>query len=244
MKKNRIVPLIALVTIALVAIGIAALALCTPTRVYSFSGNLIVNSAFQDGLNGWSASGQTSRYSLDSNNSVFARCCSVAVTGNISIGRLFQDVTGVTHPGYSYRISGWIKTKDLTGQALIALDYVDAKSLTPADGHVVTIGRLDGTKEWTFFQSSVFALPSKPADASALWFYFDLSNSVGAGTAWFDNATLVATVPENCQSADPSNNFQESMPLTFGLATTDLWNSGTQPVMQNNVMEVRTGLSS
>ncbi len=247
-KKCRTIHLLALLTIILVVIGIAALFLETPPRVYSFSGNLIVNSTFQDGLTGWSPSQQTAGYSLDVNTSIYSGCCSAmgTETGNTSIGLFYQDVSGVTHPGGSYRISGWIKTKDLVGVALIALDYVnsDAKSFTPADGHVVEIGRVDSTTGWTFFQSSVFTLPSKPVDASALWFYFDISNGVGAGTAWFDGLTLVATVPESCLSADSSNNFQESVPLTFGVATADLWNMQNATGYAEQCYGPTTGLSS
>ena len=156
--------------------------------------NLLVNPGFEHEvpLYSWTTSSGTATYSGDYvtyPHSGYSSCKGVENTTG-SLGRLYQDVTGVTSPGNQYQISGWIMAGTVTGSVVIALDYVGADGSTPADGYVMEIGRVTGATEgWEFFHSDVFTLPPMPSDAQALWFLFDFNN--GAGTAWWDDVSLI-----------------------------------------------------
>lgn len=152
--------------------------------------NLILNPGFENGLTSWSTSQGTAVYSVDFTTSHSGSYSAKGVETNTgSLGRLYQDVTSITSPGNQYQISGWIKTSNVIGSVVIALDYVGSGGWTPADGYVMEIGHVSGTHDWTFFQSPVFTLPPMPSDAQATWFLFDFNN--GAGTAWWDDVSLV-----------------------------------------------------
>jgi hypothetical protein len=179
---------------------------------HALSENLLQNPGFEDSLSGWTTSVGTAVYTDDPTTSN-SGCCSVRGieinTG--SLGTLYQDVTAVTSPEDQYQISGWIKTSDVVtiptgGGAAIGLSYVVSGGYTPADGGVKSIGFVSGTQDWTFFQSDVFTLPSMPSDASAL--YFSIDFSVAAGTAWWDNLSLV------CVSCAPPGTG--SLAITMG----------------------------
>lgn len=153
--------------------------------------NLLTNPGFEYGLAGWSTSAGTAVYSADSSTFVSGHySCKGVKSSTESLGRLYQDVTGITSPGNQYQISGWIKTNVTTEEdaVVIGLDYVASGGWTPEDGYIMEIGYVTGTQGWTFFQSELFTLPSMPTDAQALWFLLDFNNAVG--TAWWDNVSL------------------------------------------------------
>ncbi len=167
---------------------------------------MLSNPGFENGLTGWSTSSGSAVYSSDSSTQ-HAGCCSAkgVESTTSSLGRLYQDVTGITSPGSQYQISGWIKTSNVVGCVVIALDYIGntpSYGWTPGDGYVKEIGCVSGTHDWTFYQSTVFTLPAMPSDAVALWFLFDFNN--GAGTAWWDEVSLVCT---SCSSTVPSSSI-------------------------------------
>jgi len=156
--------------------------------------SLLSNPGFEDGLTGWIVSPGSAKYTTDITTKVSG---SFSVKGvepfRGSLGKLSQDVTQKVIPGHQYQISGWIKTRDVTGGggAAIDLSWVDSIGYTPADGHIggATIGLVRGTTEWTFHQSTIFTVPPKPADCVALYFSLDFSDA--AGTAWWDNLLLI-----------------------------------------------------
>lgn len=158
--------------------------------VHAASGNLLTNAGFEYGLIGWSSTGGTAVYSVDSTIQNSGCCSAKGVeTDTGDLGRLYQDVTGMTSPGNEYQISGWIKTDNIVvGGAAIDFNYVQADGWTPADGYVLNVGTGTGTQDWTYFQGTV-TLPPMPADAVALYFAFDFN--AAAGTAWWDDVSLV-----------------------------------------------------
>jgi len=115
------------------------------------------------------------------------------------LGRLYQDMTGTVRAGRRYKISGWIKTQNVVGWIVIALDYVAANGWTQADGYVREIGYVTDTQEWTYYESDVFTLPPMPSDASAVWFLFDFN--AGKGTAWWDDVSLVEVTPPHVRTS-------------------------------------------
>ncbi len=177
--------------------------------VHAQPANLVINPGFESGLMAWSTSEGTAVYSVDSTTSVSGCCSAKGVETNTgSLGRLYQDVTWITSTGFQYQISGWIKTDNVIGCVVIGLDYVAANGWTPGDGYVKEIGCVSGTQGWTHYQSSTFTLPAMPADAQALWFLFDFNN--GAGTAWFDDVSLVCV---SCTTS-PSTPVPTTVSLT------------------------------
>ena len=185
--------------------------------------NLLVNPGFENdftNLAGWSTSLGTAVYSVDHFTSASGNASAKGVeTSTGSLGRLYQVVTGITLPRYEYQISGWIKTSSVVGNAVIALNYVDNDGATPADGYVMEIGSVSGTQDWAFFQSPVFALPTMPSDAQALWFLFDFNT--GSGTAWLDDVSLVLVAnPENIPTGSNVAVFPDpNVGLTFDQVT-------------------------
>jgi hypothetical protein len=156
----------------------------------TLSQNLLFNPGFENGLSGWSVSQGTAVYTRDSSVWHSGSSSVKGVENNTgSLGRLYQNVGSITSVGSQYQISGWIKTSNIIGYAVIALNYVDSNGITPADGNVNTLGFVNGTQDWTFFQSPVFTLPAMPSDTRMLWFLFDFY--AGAGTAWVDDVSLV-----------------------------------------------------
>ncbi|XHH07697.1 MAG: PQQ-binding-like beta-propeller repeat protein [Candidatus Bathyarchaeia archaeon] len=160
------------------------------TPVVKGQTNILPNPDFEDNLNNWSTFLGTASYTVDSSTKHSGSSSVMGVeTYPDNIGRLYQNVTDITIPGQQYQISGWIKTSGVTGSVVIALDYVTSY-YTPSDGHVSEIGQVTGTTDWTYYESPVFTLPEKPADADALFFLLDFN--AGTGTAWWDDLQLIA----------------------------------------------------
>ena len=151
--------------------------------------NILINPDFEDGLSGWSSTGGTATYSADTTNphtGIFSAKGIELNKGNL--GRLYQDFTGKLIPSEQYKIGGWIKTENVDGWAVIALDYVNDGGWCPADGYVREVGHVSGTKDWAYYESDWFTLPPMPDDCSMLWFLFDFN--AGEGTAWWDDVFL------------------------------------------------------
>ena len=202
----------------------------------TINAELIVNPGFEDSFTGWSTSEGNATYSVDSTTSYSGNCSVKGVEINTgSLGRLYQDVTGITSPGNQYQISGWIKTSNVTGGVVIGLDYVASNGWTPADGYLQEIGYVNDTPDWTFFQSDVFSLPPMPSDAAALWFLFDFSG--GNGTAWWDDVSLICV---SCANVVPTYSLSVTSngccPITVELA------EGNQTVAAGTTM-MFTGIS-
>ncbi len=156
----------------------------------SMDESIAQNSGFEYGLSSWYVSTGTAAYSAESMDPKNGTCCAKGVELNRgSLGRLYQDLTDIVQPGEKYKIGGWIKTQDVVGYVVIALNYVNNEGWTPADGYVKEIGYATGTTNWTYYESNVFTLPPMPSDASAIWFLFDFND--GEGSAWWDDVSLV-----------------------------------------------------
>lgn len=159
--------------------------------------NLVLNPGFECKLNFWSSTAGTATYTSVTD---ILHSGSYAVEGielnQGSLGRLYQDVTGIVSPGDRYKIGGWIKTESVDGEIVIALDYVDGDGVSPGDGFVKEIGFVSGTQDWTYYESDEFTLPPMPADCVATYFLFDFN--AGEGKAWWDDVFLIRTGIELC----------------------------------------------
>ncbi len=150
--------------------------------------NLLINPGFENGLNGWSQTEGTAIYKTSYSSHTGIASVKGIETYKYNLGRLYQDLTGRLRPGKRYKIGGWIKTKNVKGRVVIALDYVNSKGWCTSGSYVKEIGYVTGNTEWQYFESDWFILPQIPGNCSMLWFLFDLNN--GEGTAWFDDVFL------------------------------------------------------
>jgi outer membrane protein assembly factor BamB len=173
------------------------------TPVVKGQTNILLNPDFEDSLNDWSTFLGTASYTIDSSTKHSGASSVMGVeTNSDNIGRMYRDVTDITVSGQQYQISGWIKTSGVTGSVVFALDYVTSLHYTPADGFVMEIGNVNGTTDWTYYESPVFTLPQKPADAEALYFLLDFN--AGTGTAWWDDLQL-SSISGVVPTQKPSN---------------------------------------
>ncbi|MCK4394654.1 carbohydrate binding domain-containing protein [Candidatus Bipolaricaulota bacterium] len=152
--------------------------------------NLLVNSDFENGLYAWNQTRDGVSYRASTLSHSGNRSAEGIETYKYNLGRLYQDLTGNLIPEEQYKIGGWIKTQNVKGQVVIALDYVKRDGWCPLEGYVKEIGYVTGTTKWQYFESNWFVLPQMPSNCSMLWFLFDFNN--GEGTAWFDDVFLVA----------------------------------------------------
>jgi len=165
---------------------ISMLLSCIP--IVKAQSNLLINPDYENSLIGWTVSPGTGTYTIDSIRHSGTSSVKGVETTPSSIGRLYQNVTSVVTPGAQYKISGWLKTENVTGSVVIGLDYVNSLFYTAANGYITEIGHASGTQNWTYYESPVFTVPPMPAGSVALYFLFDFNN--GAGTAWFDDMNL------------------------------------------------------
>lgn len=173
--------------------------LATTVANVGMCANILVNSGFEDGLNGWTPTFGSATYISDS---TIYHSGSASVLGQEtssgSLGALFQDITGDIVVGEEYVLSGWIRTQDVIGGggAGIGISYVDASGYTPANGHIVGVSLLSGTNDWTYIESAPFVIPEMPTGVTALHFSLDFADA--SGSAWFDDLALngaAAVVP-------------------------------------------------
>lgn len=151
--------------------------------------NILPNAGFENGLSSWDVTSGTAVYSIDTTTRHSGASSVMGVeTSFMNLGRLYQNVTGLIRPGTQFKISGWIKTLNVTGGVVIGLDYISSNNYTPVDGYVVEIGYVTGTQDWTFFESPTFTVPAMPSDAVALYFLIDFN--MGTGTTWIDDVSL------------------------------------------------------
>ncbi len=209
MHKSKVI--MVSVIIAVLTFSVLTVLISTATAVQD---NLLPNSGFENDLNSWSLVPGTAVYTVDSTTKHSGSYSVKGVeTSPGNIGRLYQDVTNITTPGLQYRISGWIKTSNVTGAVVIGLDYISPGFYTPVGGYISEIGQVTGTTDWTYYESPTFTLPSMPTDAQSLYFLFDFN--AGDGTAWFDDVALTA-VSASTPSPQPSSSPAADSWYMFG----------------------------
>lgn len=87
--------------------------------------------------------------------------------------------------GKSYRLSGWIKTEDITRSVYYSIIFTSGGKQIP--GSYIDFGKMSGSNEWTYVEKTFTAVDG--ADGFQLYNYF--LNSTG--TAWFDGLVLEET---------------------------------------------------
>jgi outer membrane protein assembly factor BamB len=150
--------------------------------------NLLGNANFENQLTFWTVSSGTGSYRIDSVHHSGAFSVKGVETEPYGLGRLYQNVSQLLAAGDQCKISGWVKTENVTGNVVIGLDYVSSNGYSPNDGFITEIGHVSGTTDWTYYESSVFTVPPMPTDVVGLHFLFDFN--MGSGTAWWDDVSL------------------------------------------------------
>ena len=165
--------------------------------------NLVNNPGFESQMTGWSTSAGSTVYTATTSGVLNGTYSAQGVEPGDSLGRLYQSFTGALEVGKMYKISGWIKTQDVTGGGVaIGLNYVAANGWSLAGHFVMEIAHPTGTTDWTYYESSWFELTDMPADAAALWFLFDFNG--GGGTAFIDDVSLIRQ-PDSTVVKHPTN---------------------------------------
>lgn len=100
----------------------------------------------------------------------------------------FDDVRGKT-----YRVSGYIKTENVVGEAYIA--NIQYQHATPGDNTVYKSEIITGTTDWTYVTFTFTAQQRRKADGSTQncidHFFLTLD---GTGTVWFDDVKIEEVV--------------------------------------------------
>jgi hypothetical protein len=183
--------------------------------------NILINPGFENGLSSWKVSSGNAVYTIDTTTQHSGASSVMGVeTSAYSAGRLLQDVTGVVTPGNRYMISGWIKTKNVTGNVVIGLDYITSTNYTATGGWITEIGKVTGTQDWAFYESPVFTVPPMPVDEIALCFLFDFN--MGGGTAWWDDVSLTLI-------SQPNSTPTEGWPMFGHDLTNARYSTSTAP---------------
>jgi uncharacterized protein YjdB len=144
------------------------------------------NSAWTGGVSatGWSpyVFGGTPAFTVDQavyrsgNRSVRIQASSA------SRGAIYQQTNAVS-PGKTYRISGWMKTDDVSNKALVRIQA----GRTSGGNLLTNLTEAAGTTDWTFFGQTV-KIPDNATSPAWLKVEAFLENS--AGTVWFDDFAI------------------------------------------------------
>lgn len=105
---------------------------------------------------------------------------------------LAQTLVASTVGGHPLHLSGWIKTRDVVGKAVLLMQ-VDSKVKTAVAEAILGKGAPDGSKDWQRFDIQV------PVAANARSVHIGLG-LIGSGTAWFDDVKL--DIDESVKIAD------------------------------------------
>lgn len=162
--------------------------------------NLLVNPGFESGIYGWNFTKDSTTWAISSDSKVGSHSIKGTESNKSNLGRLYQNFTDRLIPGTRYKIGGWIKTQNVQGSVVIALDYVAANGWCPIDGYIKEIGYVSGTHDWYYYESNWFTLPSMPQDCKMLWFLFDFN--LGNGTAYWDNVFLYGAIKPTANAGD------------------------------------------
>ncbi|WJH33979.1 Ig-like domain-containing protein [Paenibacillus sp. CC-CFT747] len=165
------------------------------SRAETGSANLFANGGFEQTstVSGWSGNlaptGWT-RY-VFSGSPVFAVDKSVSHSGSQSVrieasspsrGTVYQQIGSVT-AGRTYKISGWMKTENVSNQALIRYQI----GRTSGGNVLINFVTATGTKDWFYFEKTL-TMPDNAT--SPAWLKLEAFLETGTGKVWFDDLAI------------------------------------------------------
>lgn len=160
----------------------------------------VSNSAWLNGI----APANWTRY-VFSGTPVFAVDSTVAHTGTNSArleaastarATLYQQAN--VERGKTYRISGWLKTENISNQALVRFQVP-----RPSGNLLINIVQVSGTKDWTYFERNV-TIPQDATLPASL--KVEAFLETGTGKVWFDDIALQEWVAVQGVSLTPAVN--------------------------------------
>lgn len=182
--------------------SLLSLLLCAVFLPNSFSDatNVLQNSDFEvsgEGIAGWRATDGTTRYTIVHDPVRRSNCIEgIEPEPGGTLGRLVQNLDDKAVVGGHYRLTGWIKTTDVTseGGVVIGVGTVNAVGAQLPGSFQMQVGAVRGTTDWTLFDSGDFVLPDLTTGSvnHAVFLNF---NGAGGGTARFDDVSLVGPLP-------------------------------------------------
>ena len=168
--------------------------------------NILVNSGFEDGLNGWSPIlSNDGDATIENNNSIFVEgASSASITLNIpgALGGLAQSA--YLTPGKSYTLRCMTKTDGLNG---ISLPYININSeILLLEYGIIPIS---GTTDW-YEGTARFVCPE---DATNMIVFLFVPGD--SGTAYFDNVVLIESSSDGTAAFQVDLNSPTSNINTF-----------------------------
>lgn len=144
--------------------------------------NLLPNPSFEgkelDGVRGWTsrawAGKEDGKWSVESPGRTNEHCVSIASAKGADAT---WTTTVTVHPNAWYRLSGWIKTKEVRGAVGALLNIQNMQSVKTA--------AVSGTRDWTRV-STVFQAEASELKINCLFGGWGMST----GQAWYDDVTL------------------------------------------------------
>lgn len=148
-KQNaiqRVTSSLAIASFLIVSLATVAQEPDGPVPEQALEANLIDNPGFEEGKTGWSFV----RGGVLSDAEPHSGSMALAMPGRVNYQAVTQKVA--VEPGRTYSLSGWVKTKSLTGKALLHYRLRDA---TGANRGLFVVGELSGTHPYTKLSKEV-----------------------------------------------------------------------------------------
>jgi hypothetical protein len=147
--------------------------------------NLLVNNSFEDGKTGWEFTSWAKRSNLVVDNTEKHRGHPSVRLQNVGADDSFARQKVAVKPHTRYRLSGYIKTKD------VEVKGAAGAALSLEGGFERTVS-LVGDKEWTRVS---FEFETGPLDTIKVGARLGHHGALAVGTAWFSELSLVEVGP-------------------------------------------------
>lgn len=91
----------------------------------------------------------------------------------------------------TYKFKAWIKTEDVTGEALNRIQFVNSGGGRVTDTPLITLDGLQGTNDWTLVERIIEIPDHDEVDGVKFENFWE----TGTGTAWFDDVSFIPWHP-------------------------------------------------
>ncbi|QAY64276.1 hypothetical protein ET495_14880 [Xylanimonas allomyrinae] len=200
----------------------------TPTGPLPTPGTVVLDSGFEDGLDGWvPRMGSAGDHVVEQTGTdAHGGAHAALVTGRTSQGSgIGHDTTGLLVPGATYTVTAWVRFPD---GAPVDSVWLTHQRVTGASTTFVTLGQFSNVTNTEWNQvSAQFTMPA--ADSSLLYFETRYT-ATGGNTSDFlvDDVRIAVAAPEAPVTEDPDVPFVPlerpgPVPATTGAAQTGVY---------------------
>ena len=174
----------------------------SPARAFGHAATLLPNPSFEekegDGVKGWKpyawAGNENARWSVASPGRTGERCVSISSANGADTA---WTTTVTVKPNTFYRLSGWIKTKDVSGAAGALLNIQNMQE--------VRTESVSGTKDWTRVSTVFQSEAATHLEINCLFGGWGMAT----GQAWYDDVALE-------QVNDPPKDMEATVTIDTG----------------------------